>query len=295
MWAIANSISRHSRPCGNDGYGLFRALLVLLWLLTGTASANVPVPPLNAHVTDLTATLSPADKQALEGKLAALEQAKGAQIAVLIVAGTQPESIEQYSLRVAEAWKLGRKGVDDGALLLVAKDEHALRIEVGYGLEGAIPDALAKRIIAEIIVPRFKAGDFAGGIDAGVDALIKLARGEPLPEPQRRVERQGGMSGLLPVAMMFVFVAGGIMRSLFGRLVGAGIASAVALFGAWMLLGSLLYALGIALVAFVFTLAGGGRSIGLGGGASAGGGFGGGGGFSGGGGGFGGGGASGRW
>jgi uncharacterized protein len=273
-------------------------LCIFLLLASALAWAETPVPALNARVTDLTNTLDAASKQALEGKLAALEQARGAQVAVLIVAGTQPESIEQYALRVAETWKLGRKGIDDGALLLVAKDERALRIEVGYGLEGAIPDAVAKRIIAEIIVPRFKAGDFAGGVSAGVDALIGLVQGEALPQPQ--APRTGGMGEILPFLMMFIFVAGGILRMLFGRLAGAGVAGGVAFLGAWLLLGGVLMALFVALLAFVFTLAGGGRGArgfgGFGGfGGGGGGGWGGGGGFGGGGGGFGGGGASGRW
>jgi uncharacterized protein len=264
-------------------------LCLFLLFTASLAWAETPVPPPNARVTDLTATLDAAGKQALEGKLAALEQTKGAQIAVLIVAGTQPESVEQYALRVAEAWKLGRKGVDDGALLLIAKDERALRIEVGYGLEGAIPDALAKRIIAEIIVPRFRAGDFAGGVDAGVEALIRLVQGEPLPEPKGQEKQYGGLGDVIPVVMMFVFVAGGILRVLFGRLVGAGIAAGVAFLGAWLLLGGLIAAVIVAAVTFVFTL------IGVSFGGFGGGGFRGGGGFSGGGGGFGGGGASGRW
>ncbi|MDP2431887.1 MAG: YgcG family protein [Pseudomonadota bacterium] len=269
--------------------------LLLFSFVASPAWAETPVPALQARVTDLTATLDANSKQALEAKLAALEQAKGAQIAVLIVAATAPESIEQYALRVAETWKLGRKGVDDGALLLIARDERALRIEVGYGLEGAIPDALAKRIIAEIIVPRFKAGDFVGGIDAGVAALIKLAEGEALPAPKQGVSADGlkGLGDSLPLAMMFIFVIGSVLRMIFGRLVGAGVAGAVAFLGAWLLLGGLLVGLAAALVAFVFVLVGGhvgGRGYGRHGG-----GYGGGGGFGGGGGGFGGGGASGRW
>lgn len=265
--------------------------LCLLSFIASLAWAERPVPPLAARVTDLTATLDAGSKQALEGKLAALEQAKGAQIAVLIVAGTEPESIEQYALRVAETWKLGRKGIDDGALLLVAKDERALRIEVGYGLEGAIPDALAKRIIAEIIVPRFKADDFPGGIAAGVDALIKLVLGEALPAPRVSADGLKDLGDSLPMVMMFIFVLGSVLRMIFGRLVGASVAGTVAFLGAWLLLGGWLIGLIVALVAFVFVLAGG-RVGGFGGG---GGGIGGGGGFAGGGGGFGGGGASGRW
>jgi uncharacterized protein len=271
-------------------------LLLALLLLVSAVWAEVAVPPLGARVTDQTQTLDASAKQRIETKLAALEQAKGAQIAVLLVAATAPESIEQYALRVAEAWKLGRKGVDDGALLLIAKDERALRIEVGYGLEGAIPDAMAKRIIAEIIVPRFKTGDFAGGVDAGVDALIKLVQGEPLPAPEKSSgDAMKGLGDTLPTAMMFIFILGGVLRMIFGRLVGAGVAATVSFLGAWLLLGSLLLAVIVAVVAFVFVLASGasvgGRRGGFGGGGFGGGG----GGFGGGGGGFGGGGASGRW
>ncbi len=284
---------------GGDGFTATLTLCLFLLFAVFPAWAETPVPPLGARVTDLTQTLDTASRRALESKLAALEQARGAQLAVLIVAATQPESIEQYALRVAESWKLGRKGIDDGALLLIAKDERALRIEVGYGLEGAIPDVVAKRIIAEIIVPRFKAGDFAGGVDAGVDALIQRVQGEALPAPRQGMG-SGAMKGLgdsLPVVMMFIFVLGSVLRMALGRLVGASVAGAVAFLGAWLLLGGFLMGLVVALLAFVFVLvgghAGGGRPGGGGGGF--GGGFGGGGGFSGGGGGFGGGGASGRW
>ncbi len=143
------------------------ALCVLPALLAAClALADVAVPPLKARVTDLTGTLSAQQQTALEQTLAAFEARKGSQIAVLIVPTTQPETVEQYALRVEETWKLGRKGVDDGALLVVAKDDRKLRIEVGYGLEGVLPDAIAKRIIAEDITPRFKQGDFYGGISA---------------------------------------------------------------------------------------------------------------------------------
>jgi uncharacterized protein len=274
---------------------LLRGLLVLLLWVAGIAWAEVAVPPLQARVIDLTNTLPGTTRQALEQKLAALESAKGSQIAVLIVPTTQPEAVEQYALRVAEAWKLGRKGIDDGALLLVAKDDHALRIEVGYGLEGVIPDAVAKRVIEEIIVPRFKAGDMAGGVDAGTGALIKLVEGEPLPPPPAKAAHPGVhfFENILPVAMLFIFVVGGILRALFGRLAAASLAGGVAFFGGWLLLGSLAVAAVIAFIVFFITLAGG---AGRGGFSGGGGGFGGGGGgFSGGGGGFGGGGASGRW
>lgn len=163
---------------------LRRAVAVLLALLAGTVSADMLIPSV-ARVTDLTGTLDAGQQHALSAKLADFEQAKGSQLAVLIVPGTKPETIEQYGIRVAEAWKLGRKDIDDGAILIVAKNDHRLRIEVGYGLEGAIPDAIAKRIIDDTIVPAFKAGNFYGGIDAGVDQIIRAAQGESPAAPAK--------------------------------------------------------------------------------------------------------------
>src|SRR5579862_8558603 len=163
---------------------LARALLLaflICWPFA--ASAQVAVPPLTGRVVDQTATLSASDTDALTQRLKDLETRKGSQVAVLIVPTTQPEAIEQFSIRVAEAWKIGRKKIDDGALLVVAKNDRKLRIEVGYGLEGAIPDVTARRIIDEIIVPHFRTGDFAGGISAGVDRIIRIIDGEPLPKP----------------------------------------------------------------------------------------------------------------
>ena len=158
---------------------LVRALAsgFLLLLCALTAWAQVAVPELSRRVTDLTATLSADQVAALEGKLAAFEAKKGSQIAVLIVPTTQPEDIAQFGIRVADQWKIGRKKIDDGVILIVAKDDRTLRIEVGYGLEGAIPDAIAKRVIAETITPFFKTGDFYGGIDAGVRQLMASDRG----------------------------------------------------------------------------------------------------------------------
>ena len=150
---------------------IVRPLLLGFLLLFGfslTAKSQIPVPPV-ARVVDQTGTLSAEQKASLERLLEAFEKRKGSQIAVVMVKSTTPEAIEQYALRVAEQWKLGRKGVDDGALLAIAKDDRAMRIEVGYGLEGALNDATAKRIIAEVITPRFREGDFFGGISAGVD------------------------------------------------------------------------------------------------------------------------------
>lgn len=286
---------------------LARGLFLLLFFLAGSAvHAEVAVPPLAARVTDLTGTLSPSQRGALEQELRAFETRKGSQIAVLIVPTTQPEVIEQYALRVAEAWKLGRKGVDDGVLLLIAKDDRALRIEVGYGLEGAIPDAVANRVIDEIIVPFFKQGDFYGGIQAGISRLIRLVDGEPLPPPQARDRSWSGIADLLPVAFIAVMIGGGFLGSLLGRLIGAAVSGGIVGIVFWITIGSLLGALAAGVVVFLFTLAiggsggrggrgdfggwSGGYSSGSGGGWSSGGG-----GFSGGGGGFGGGGASGKW
>lgn len=268
--------------------------------------AEVPVPALAARVTDQTGTFSPADQAALEAKLAALETRKGSQIAVLMVPTTEPETIEQYGLRVAEAWKLGRKGVDDGAILIVAKDDRKLRIEVGYGLEGAMPDAIAKRIIREDIAPLFRTGDYMGGINAGVDRMIAVADGEALPPPKAR-RGASGSSKHPPFELLFVafFVIWGVMSAV-KRALGTGLAS-IGVGGivgvvAALLLASIVAGVVIAVVAAIFAAiawsSGGGRGGGFGGGLGGfgGGGFGGGGGgFGGGGGGFGGGGASGDW
>ncbi|MBB4818349.1 uncharacterized protein HNP29_001725 [Pseudomonas alcaligenes] len=178
---------------------LFSLLLVLVSLGAGAAQ---PVPALTQRVTDLTATLDAGQSAALEHQLAALEKEKGAQLAVLIIPSTGEESIEAYAIRVFEQWKLGRKGVDDGILLLVAKDDRALRIEVGYGLEGAVSDVLASRIIRERITPAFREGDFFGGIQAGTDALSGLVRGEPLPKPSAR-EPQPDTINLFSLCLFF--------------------------------------------------------------------------------------------
>ena len=271
--------------------GLFGVLG--LFFLAAPLQADTAIPPLQARVTDQANVLDATARQALEAKLAAFEQRKGSQIAVLIVPSTQPESIEQYSIRVVDAWKLGRKGIDDGVLLLLAMQDRSMRIEVGRGLEGAIPDASAKRVIAEVITPYFKRGEFAAGIDAGASALIKLAEGEPLPEPVAATGSAGDIGDYGPALLIGAVFLGGGLRLLFGRLLGASVAGTLAFIAGWWLLGGVIAGLILALIAFVMTLLGG-----SGGGRSTGGGFGGGGGgggFSGGGGGFSGGGASGRW
>src|SRR5712672_2594 len=173
-------------------------ILALGMCWTFAAAADVAVPPLSERVVDQTGTLSSGDIASLTQTLQSLEARKGSQVAVLIVPTTAPETIEQYSLRVAEAWKIGRKKIDDGALLVVAKDDRKLRIEVGYGLEGALTDVTAKRIIDEVITPKFRSGDFAGGISAGVDRIIRVVDGEPLPTPVQRRQDTGLLSQLDP-------------------------------------------------------------------------------------------------
>ena len=268
----------------------------LCWSLV--AGAQVPVPPLTGRVTDQTATLATAQQAALEQTLQAFEARKGSQIAVLIVPTTAPETIEQYALRVAEQWKLGRKKVDDGAVLVVAKDDRALRIEVGYGLEGALNDATSKRIISEIITPRFKQGDFYGGISAGVDQIIRVIDGEPLPKPKGKPTNEtADIQQFLPVIFILALVVGGVLRSVLGRFPGALVTGGIVALIAWLVVGTAFIALVAGVIALFFTLLGGGmggHGIGSHHGGSGRGGFGGG-GFSGGGGGFGGGGASGRW
>jgi len=279
---------------------LLRALLVVLALAwAGAATAEVAVPVLKSRVTDITGTLSPAQQTSLEQRLAEFEARKGSQIAVLIVATTKPETIEQYALRVAEQWKIGRAKLDDGALLVIAKDDRALRIEVGYGLEGALNDATAKRIVSEIIVPRFKQNDFAGGIAAGVEQMIKVVDGEPLPAPAARPAGDGGgIQKYFPVIFIITLLVGEASRAMLGRLPGAFVTGGIVSLLAWFLVGGIVLAVIVGFVASLFTLMGGlpGRGMGGFGGGLGGGGFGGrGGGFGGGGGSFGGGGASGRW
>lgn len=279
---------------------------LLLLFGCALASADVAVPPLSARVIDLTGTLSGGAVARIEAKLADVQAKKGSQIAVLIVPSTQPEDIEQYGIRVAEAWKLGRKGIDDGAILLVAKDDRRARIEVGYGLEGALPDAIANRILSETVTPRFKLGDYDGGVEKGVDQMISVVNGEPLPQPDKKWERHNGLGNMLPLLLVVVFVASGVLRAIFGRLFGSVATGGLAGGIVWLLSHVIPIGIGAGVFAFLFALlAGGSRSgwstgggwggMGGMGGMGGFGGGGGGGGFSGGGGGFGGGGASGSW
>jgi uncharacterized protein len=289
-------------------------LLLALSLAAGAqtpAGAGLqPIPKLSARVTDLTGTLTAEQQTALEQKLAAFESAKGSQLAVLIVPTTQPEEIEQYSIRVVDQWKLGRKGVEDGALLIIAKNDHHVRIEVGRGLEGVLTDAMSNRIIDETITPDFRAGNFYGGISTGLDQMMKLVQGEPLPPPEERW--QGGHSAhgmnLLPQLFVAVLIGSIFLRLILGRTLGSLVTGAGTGLLVWLVAHALVLAGFAAVGAFLLAMlmglgrggsgwsSGGFGGIGGGlGGGFGGGGFGGGGGFSGGGGGFSGGGASGSW
>ncbi len=284
-----------------------------LALLAGAAQAQdvQPVPPLSGRVIDQTATLTPVQVQALSTKLQALERERGSQLVVLIVASTQPEDIAAYAQRVGEAWKIGRKEVGDGLLIVVAKNDRKVRIEVAKALEGAVPDLAARQIITERITPAFKAGDYAGGLNAAVDRLAARIGTEDLPEPAARAAqpRKGGSGfDLQSLAIFFLIgvpILGAVLTGVLGRKLGAlGTAGAAGGLG-WLLTTSVLAAAGAGLVALLLvgvlglgSRRGGGGMPFIWGGGGGGGGFGSGdgGGFgSGGGGDFGGGGASGDW
>ena len=286
-----------------------RRLLALLALclpalLAVAAAEAVPIPALTARITDLTASLSAAQAGELEARLAAFEAKKGSQVVVLVLPTTQPEPIEQFGIRLLDAWKIGRKGIDDGAILIVAKDDRRLRIEVGYGLEGVLNDATAKRIIDETITPKLKAGDLPGGIAAGVDAILAVVDREDLPAAAGHTSSAASGGGRLNidsfgentwlVGLGIIAIGGAIIRYFLGNLLGSGVVGGVTAGLGWLLTGSVIGALAGAAIGFFVALlgldlllsglAGGGR-----GGRSGGGGFGGGGGSGGGGG------ASGSW
>ena len=292
------------------------SILALLLCWASAALALVAVPPLSGRVVDQTGTLSAGDIASLTQALKDLETRKGSQIAVLIVPTTDGEAIEQFSLRAAEAWKIGRKKIDDGALLVIAKNDRHLRIEVGYGLEGALTDVTTKRIIDEDITPQFKTGDFAGGVSAGVNRMIRVIDGEKLPAPEPAHWRNTGSFDptdlFNPFLIIPVLLFGGVMRRMLGRLVGSVAAGSLVTLVAWFLVRSVAAALLAGLIASVFVMfsdaittptpGGRGRSGGWSGGSSGGSWSSGSGssssdsgGFSGGGGSFGGGGASGSW
>jgi uncharacterized protein len=234
-----------------------RAPLVALLLCWAFAAfADVAVPPLVGRVVDQTGTLSGGDIDTLQQTIRSFEASKGSQIAVLIVPTTSPETIEQYSIRVAEAWKIGRKKFDDGVLLVVAKDDRKLRIEVGYGLEGALTDVTSKRIIDEVITPGFRRGDFSGGIFSGVKSVMRIIEGEKLPAPPPR--QQQSSDWLNHIDPGFAFFAaifmGGILRTLLGRLIGAVATGSVVGVLAWLVAGSLAASLVAAVIVFLIAL-----------------------------------------
>jgi uncharacterized protein len=291
-----------------------RALFLSIMLcLAFAALADVAVPPLTGRVVDQTGTLSVGDIASLDRTLRDFEAKKGSQIAVLIVPTTQPETIEQYSIRVAEAWKIGRRKIDDGAILVVAKNDRKLRIEVGYGLEGALTDVTTRRIIDEVITPKFRGGDFAGGISDGADRILRVVDGEPLPAPAKQQQDSGDLLGHIdpfnPLLLFGVFIAGGILRALLGRFFGSLATGGLVAALFWFVAASLALSAVSGIIAFLVTMfsdamisSGGVRRGGwVGGGYSGGGGYSSSnsssdsGGFSGGGGSFGGGGASGSW
>ena len=283
-----------------------RSLLIALALgVPLIAVALNPVPALTGHVIDQTGTLTTEQMTTLEQTLAAFEARKGSQLAVLMIATSAPEAIEPYALRVAELWKLGRKKIDDGAILVIAKDDRATRIEVGYGLEGALNDATSKRIISDIILPRFKQQDFYGGISAGVGQMIGVIDGESLPaQSSKPYASIGNIQQYAPILFILAMVFGGVLRASIGKVPGAVVTGGLVAVVAWFIVGALSVALIAGVIGLFVTLLGGGMGGhrfggyyggGTGGRGHGGGGFGGGGGFSGGGGGFGGGGATGRW
>ncbi len=294
----------------------FRLLIPLLLLFTcalAQAQQSAAIPPLDSPVVDTTGTLDAAAKQRLEQQALALQQRKGSQLQILMVPTTQPETIEQYTQRVFDQWKLGREGVDDAVLLVVAKEDRAVRIQPGYGLEGAIPDITAGRVIREYLAPKFRQGDFAGGLEDATAQLVKLIDGEPLPEPMTRQGEGEGSNWLF--ALFAAFIVAQVARGIFSRLPAGlrGLFGGAASGGVAWLLSSLLLVggLGAAIGFLVGLISGGGGGryardrgwggfgngpwIGTGGWGGGGGGFGGGGGWSGGGGMSGGGGASGSW
>lgn len=253
--------------------GLLCLLPLLAWAAPATVSDGaklLEIPSLKARVTDLTGSLTPPDIEALEYQLKGFEERKGAQLVVLILPTTQPETIEQFGIRLFDAWKVGRKGVDDGVMLIVAKDDRTLRIEVGYGLEGALSDATAKRIIEELIVPRFKEGDVPGGVQAGVQAIIKVVDGEALPANTQAPFAGGYLQDVtLPDELGFVFLAavilgGPTLRLILGSLLGSAIVAVVCGTAGWLFLGGWMgFASGAVMgLLLSFLLRGGRRSSG---------------------------------
>src|SRR5437867_5977173 len=298
----------------------FAGLVGLLVPTIFSFGLALEVPPLRGRINDYASMIQPDKARELESRLSDFERDTGHQVAVLTIPSLKGDALEDFSIRVAENWKIGQKSFDNGAILLVAQKEHKLRIEVGYGLEGVLPDAIANRIINEIIVPHFRENDYSGGIEAGVNAILQVTKGEPLPERARTSTRGSAsrasslLTALTVTAILALFI-GMTQRRLIGGVFGGAAAGLVASLGSAagiglalglaLILGAVLGAIGSTMSATSSGWTGGSRYRrggwgggifpgGFGGGGFGGGGFGGG-GFSGGGGGFGGGGASGSW
>ncbi len=305
-----------ARLVGREGFGFWLHLLLACCLFAWLpAHAQLPVPALSGRVIDQAGLLDATQRAAIEQRLADFEHRAGPQIVVLLVATTQPEDIAAYAQRVADTWKIGRRDVGDGVLIVVARDDHRIRIEVAKALEGAIPDLAARQIIDRSIAPGFKRGDYAGGLSAGIDALVARIEGEHLPAPESRSARDASGFDWQDLALFFfiaVPIVGGVLTAVLGRKLGAFVTAAGAGGVAWVLGAGVVLAAVAALVAMMLVgvlgigaarrgggpggwggMGGGPPVIWGGGGRSRGGG---GGGFSSGGGGdFGGGGASGSW
>jgi uncharacterized protein len=300
--------------------GLLRYFLLSIWFLISfhaeAQSIVKKLPEVNSFVTDQTNTLSENEIAQLTRKLEDLQTTKGSQLIVVIIPSTKPEPIEDYSIRLADSTQVGRgNNIDDGVILLVAKEDRRVRIEVGRGLEGAIPDIYANQIINNTIVPQFRNGDFYGGINGAVDDLIHLINGEPLPEPAQTQSNDGpGFKGLFMLFFIMFIIIGPILRKTLGKTKGAVVGSGISFLLGWLIMSigvGIFAALGFMFFYGLSALGGGGGGRGGGGyrgggfpmgfpggyRGGSGGGFGGGGfgGFSGGGGSFGGGGASGGW
>ena len=261
---------------------------LLAWPLAGLAQSLQPIPPLSARVIDQTATLTEPQRRALEDKLAAFERERGSQVVVLLLRSTAPEDITDYTQRLGDAWKIGRKAIGDGVLLVVAKDDRTLRIATAKAVEGAIPDLIAHRIIDGAITPRFKQGDFYAGLDAGVDQILARLKGEELPLPPAQAAAGQGVhwEELLIFIGLAAPVITRVLRGILGRVLGSLAATAIVGGIAWSFTGSIFIALAAALLAGVMGLlmvrlprggggsgpGGGGSSGSSGGGASSGGG-----------------------
>lgn len=232
----------------------FVTLCFALCLGVSAHAELVAVPALKQHVTDLTATLDASQQAALEAKLQQLEAKKGSQVAVLVVPTTQPEDIAQFANRVAMTWKLGRKQAQDGVLLVVAKQDRKLRIEVDSGLQGAITDIYAKRIIAETISPAFKQGDFYGGVNAGIDKIIALIEGETLPPPQPQANKQMTLDNSIGLFIILCFILGGFLSDILGKFFGASATGGIVGGIAWLIAGTMISAVFVGFIAFIFTL-----------------------------------------